>query len=209
MRAARSRFPHHHRRDPSELTAPLPRVPGPSATDLPAGVSVDAILADLADDHVAAPEQYVTDIAAQVQRARDNGIDLSVVVLDSNPRIDTQLRDLATEVVSEDGGTVLVLSPGWVGTFSDTVDRVDLEAAQDRTYTGNPAVSTANFVDSLLEPSPPWTLMTILVIVAVAAAGGATWWAKKARRGADGVRPGGTGRAEPAPAVADDAPRDR
>ncbi|GEM_PF-429176 len=207
MRAARSRFPHH-RRDPTELTAPLPRIPGPSATDLPAGVSVETILADLADDHVSAPEQYVGDIAAQVQRARDNGFDLSVVVLDANPRIDTQLRDLATEVVSEDGGTVLVLSPSWVGSFSDTVDRVDLEAAQDRTYTGNPVVSTTNFVDSLVEPSPPWTLMTLLLIAVVAVAGAATWWAKF-RRGPEGGPHAAAPHAEdPSTIVAED-PADR
>src|SRR5690606_19397099 len=100
---------------------------------------------------------------------------------DHNPRIDSQLRDLATEVAVEDGGTVLVLSPGWVGSFSDTLDRVTLEAAQDRTYTGDPVSATRNFVDSLLEPSPPWTLMTLLLVAVVAGLAGLIYWVKRRR----------------------------
>lgn len=150
------------------MFAPLLRVPGPSATDLPPDVSVSTIRADLGDDYVSAPDEYVSKLVEQVERARDHGIDLAVVVLDRDPVMDSQLRDLATAVASEDGGTVLVLSPGWVGTYSDSLDRVTLEAAQDVTYTGNPVVSTTNFVDSLLSPSPPWTSMTLLVIAVVA-----------------------------------------
>ncbi|UYP20799.1 hypothetical protein OED52_09920 [Rhodococcus sp. Z13] len=163
------------------MSAPLLRVPGPVHTDLPTGVSVDKVLVDLADDQVAAPPEYVDRLVAEVQRARDNGIDLSVVVLDEDPRVDSQLRDLATEVGVEDGGTVLVLSPGWVGTYSDSLDRVTLEAAQDRTYTGDPVVSTRNFVDSVLEPSPPWTGITLVLVLLVALVGGATYWAKVRR----------------------------
>lgn len=164
------------------MSAPLLRIPGPSATDLPPGVTVETILADLRDDQVSAPAGQVDDLVAEVTRARENGIDLSVVVIDRDPRMDSQLRDLATEVGAEDGGTVLVLSPGWVGTFSDSLDRVTLEAAEDRTYTGNPVVSTKNFVDSVTEPAPPWTLLTILLVLFVAAASGATYWAKNRRR---------------------------
>lgn len=163
------------------MSAPLLRIPGPSATDLPPGITLDELLVDLADDQVSAPPDLVADLVDQVARAREHGIDLSVVVVDRNPRIDSQLRDLATEVGAEDGGTVLVLSPGWVGTFSDSLDRVTLEAAQDRTYTGDPVVSTSNFVDSVIEPSPPWTLMTILLVLVVAASTGVTYWSKRRR----------------------------
>lgn len=171
-------LPLHYRR---EMSAPLLRIPGPALTDLPADISLEQVLADLVDDQVSAPAEYVAELAEQVRRAQENGIDLSVIVLDHNPRIDSQLRDLATEVAVEDGGTVLVLSPGWVGSFSDTVDRVTLEAAQDRTYTGDPIVATRNFVDSLLEPSPPWTAMTLIIVAVVAAAAGFTYWVKKRR----------------------------
>ncbi|MEE2032931.1 Rv1476 family membrane protein [Rhodococcus chondri] len=164
------------------MSAPLPRIPGPSVTDLPPGVSLEQVLADLADDQVAAPADRAAELVEQVERARDLGVDLSIVVVERDPRIDSQLRDLATEIGSEDGGTVLVLSPGWVGTYSDNLDRVTLEAAQDRTYTGDPVVSARNFVDSLAEPSQPWTLWTILLIVVVAAAAGVTYLVKSRRR---------------------------
>ncbi|MFD6856802.1 DUF6676 family protein [Rhodococcus sp. NPDC060086] len=195
------------------MSAPLLRIPGPAATDLPPGVTLETILADLADDQVSVPEGVkdselggpelggpelggpeldTSELVEQVQRAQDHGIDLSVVVVESNPYMDSQLRDLATAVGSEDGGTVLVLSPDWVGTFSDSLDRVTLEAAQDRTYTGDPVVSTTNFVDSLLEPSPPWTLMTIVLILVVAAVGALTYLAKRRRAGTEAAA-GATG----------------
>jgi hypothetical protein len=154
----------------------------PSATDLPPGVTLGQVLADLADDQVAAPAGRVDDLVEQVHRAQDHGIDLRVVVVDRDPRMDSQLRDLATEIGAQEGGTVLVLSPGWVGAYSDSLDRVTLEAAQDRTYTGDPVVSTRNFVDSITEPGPPWTAWTILLILVVAAAAGATALAKAVRR---------------------------
>ncbi len=169
------------------MSAPLLRIPGPAATDLPPGVTLETILADLVDDQLSVPENVEnseldpSELVEQVQRAQDHGIDLSVVVVESNPYMDSQLRDLATAVGSEDGGTVLVLSPDWVGTFSDSLDRVTLEAAQDRTYTGDPVVSTTNFVDSLLEPGQPWTLMTLVLILVVAAVGGLTYLAKRRR----------------------------
>ncbi|TCN57958.1 hypothetical protein EV641_10153 [Rhodococcus sp. SMB37] len=185
------------------MSAPLLRIPGPAATDLPPGVTLETVLADLADDQVSVPEDVEiseldpSELVEQVQRAQEHGIDLSVVVVDSNPYMDSQLRDLATAVGSEDGGTVLVLSPDWVGTFSDTVDRVTLEAAQDRTYTGDTVASTTNFVDSLLEPSPPWTFMTIVLILVVAAGGGLTYLAK--RRRVDSEPDAGSGDAQVAP----------
>ncbi|OLL17808.1 MULTISPECIES: Rv1476 family membrane protein [unclassified Rhodococcus (in: high G+C Gram-positive bacteria)] len=167
------------------MSAPLSRVLTPSATDLPPGVSLEQVLADLADDQVSAPPDRVDDLVAVVERAQQHGIDLSIVVLDRDPRLDSQLRDLATDVAGEDGGTVLVLSPGWAGAHSDSIDRVLLESAQDRTYTGDPVASASNFVDALTEPAPPWTLLTVLLLLAVAGAAGATYLAKAVRRRGD------------------------
>ena len=55
-----------------------------------------------------------------------------VVVMEKSPGIDTPLRDVATEIgeVHPDA-TVLVLSPGWAGTYSTSYDRVTLEAGRD------------------------------------------------------------------------------
>ncbi|QNG18861.1 hypothetical protein G4H71_21200 [Rhodococcus triatomae] len=157
----------------------------PRAVELPSGVEVSEILADVAADGVAAPDAVVDELLAVVDRAAGHGIDLSIVVLEENPTRDSELRDLATDVGAEEGGTVLVLSPNWVGSYSDSISRVQLESGQDRTYTGGDAVVAAdNFVDDLLEPGPPWTLLTVLVLGVVALATAALIRAKL-RRGDD------------------------
>lgn len=161
----------------------------PLAADIPPGVALDSIVADVTATGVSAPADVEPELQATVERAANDGIDLSVVVLESNVRHDSQLRDLATAVGSEEGGTVLVLSPGQVGTFSDSISRVVLEAGQDRTYTGDPVLAAGNFLDTIVEPQDPWTAITGVLIVVVAACAGATAAAKIRRRSrtADGV----------------------
>lgn len=156
----------------------------PMAADVPPGVDVDTIVAEVAETGVSAPTSMEDGLRSAVHRAEDNGIDLSVVVVESNPRHDSQLRDLATAVGSQDGGTVLVLSPGQVGSFSDTISRVTLEAGQDRTYTGDPVAAADNFVDTLIGPQTPWTLITGVLILLVAGAAAATAAVKIRRRNA-------------------------
>jgi len=66
---------------------------------------------------------------------------------------------------------VLVLSPGWAGTYSTSYDRVTLEAGQDVAKTSpNPVVGAQAFVDQLRTPIFPWTTFTIVLVLAVAAA---------------------------------------
>ncbi|MGA9869853.1 MAG: DUF6676 family protein [Rhodococcus sp. (in: high G+C Gram-positive bacteria)] len=154
----------------------------PLAADIPPGVDVDTVVAEVAATGVSAPAEVENGLRSAVERAEDNGIDLSIVVVDRDPRHDSQLRDLATAVGAQDGGTVLVLSPGQVGSFSDSVSRVVLEAGQDRTYTGNPVVAADNFVDTLVDPHPHWTWITGLLIVFVAGCAAATAAVKIRRR---------------------------
>ncbi|NIL88347.1 hypothetical protein RhoFasSB10_00629 [Rhodococcus fascians] len=144
----------------------------PLATDIPAGLDVDSIVATVRESGVSAPAAEQDGLTAAVKRAEDHGIDLSIVIVPDEPRHDSQLRDLATAVGAREGGTVLVLSPGQVGTFSDSISRVTLEAGQDRTYTGNHVVAADNFVDTLVEDQTPWGLLTggLVVIVAAVAA---------------------------------------
>nr|WP_296767094.1 DUF6676 family protein [Rhodococcus sp. (in: high G+C Gram-positive bacteria)] len=156
----------------------------PLAADVPPGIDVDAIVAEVAATGVSAPADVEGGLLEAVQRAEQHGIALSVVVVDQNPRHDSQLRDLATAVGARDGGTVLVLSPGQVGSFSDSVSRVVLESGQDRTYTGDPVVAADNFVDTLVDPQTHWTLITVALLVVVAAAGAVTAAVKVRRRSA-------------------------
>jgi hypothetical protein len=65
---------------------------------------------------------------------------------------------------------VLVISPGWAGTYSPVYDRVTLEAGQDVAKTGNPVQSAKNFVSELTTQHFPWTPFTIVLVLAVIAA---------------------------------------
>ena len=107
-------------------------------------------------------------------RAQD-GIDLKIVVIATNPPIDTPLRDIATEVgQAHPGSTVLAISPSFAGTYSPTFDRVTLEAGQDVAKTGDPVQSSKNFVSELTTPHFPWTAFTIVLVLGVVAAAVAT-----------------------------------
>lgn len=169
-------------------------------TSIPVGVDPDVIAAELGVDRVSAPRSIEPGLLAVVERARDHGIDLNVVVLDRDPIHDSQLRDLATDLGDHIGGTVLVLSPGQNGSYSDVISRVTLEAGQDRTYTGNPVTSANNFLDTLLQPGPPWTAMTISLVLLVALVLGVLYLVN-ARRDADRTAP-----STPAEGVVDGEP---
>ena len=144
--------------------------------DTPHEECMAEVKADVAADGVAAPAPDVAGLREVVADAAARGIDLKVVVLSASPPIDTPLRDIATEVgQSQPGSTVLVLSPGWAGTYSTDYDRVLLEAGQDVAKTApNPVQGAQNFVDQLGTPIFPWTAFTIVLLIAVAGAAVAT-----------------------------------
>ncbi|MHC9292761.1 DUF6676 family protein [Mycobacterium sp. LTG2003] len=134
-----------------------------------------AVQADVRDDGVSAPAADVDALRQVVSDARQQGIDLKIVVLPRNPGIDTPLRDIATEVgQANPGSTVLALSPSFAGTYSPTLDRVTLEAGQDVAKTGNPVLSSQNFVGEITTPDFPWTALTIVLVLGVAAGAVAT-----------------------------------
>lgn len=147
-----------------------------SAVGLPVATPLDtcmaAVQADVAEDGVAAPAADVPGLLDVVSGAEDRGIDLKVVVLEQSPPIDTPLRDIATQVGQQHpGATVLVLSPGWAGSYSTTYDRVVLEAGQDvAKLAPNPVQGTQNFVDQLNTPDFGWTAFTIGLVFAVTGA---------------------------------------
>ncbi|MFC8045753.1 DUF6676 family protein [Nocardia sp. NPDC057353] len=162
---------------------------GPMATGLPEGTDLDAIRADLAGDHVAAPsgtdQQELADLVAQ---ARADGIELSVVVVPGNPWHDSQLRDLATEVSKFEHGTVAVFSDDWIGTDSDSISRVRLEWAEDtaKYKGGDTAAAVGVFTQRLQEPEGiSWSVLTgVLIAITVLLVGGLAWL-KARRRGSE------------------------
>ncbi len=147
-----------------------------SAVGLPVATPLDtcmaAVQADVDVDGVAAPAADVPGLQDVVAGAADRGLDLKVVVMEQSPPIDTPLRDVATQVGQQHpGATVLVLSPGWAGSYSTTYDRVLLEAGQDvAKLAPNPVQGAQNFVDQLNTPDFGWTAFTIGLVLAVSAA---------------------------------------
>lgn len=112
-----------------------------------------AVKADVAADGVAAPATDVAALQKVVASAKEHGIDLKVVVMDKSPAIDTPLRDIATEIGQDSpGSTVLVLSPGWAGTYSTTYDRVILEAGQDVAKTAPIRLSVRRHLSTNCKP---------------------------------------------------------
>jgi hypothetical protein len=143
----------------------------------PPDVCMDRVLSDVSDDGVSAPvadskqERQAAELRQVVADARKEGIDLKIVVVPTNPPVDTPLRDIATEVgQAYPGSTVLAVSPIWAGTYSPVYDRVTLEAGQDVAKTGDPVQSSKNFVSELTTHHFPWTPFTIVVVLAVIAA---------------------------------------
>ena len=133
---------------------------------------MEQVQADVADDGVSVPPARQADVPALrqvVENARDEGIDLKIVVIDVNPPIEMPLRDIATEVgEANPGSTVLTLSPSFAGTYSPEFDRVTLEAGQDVAKTGDPVQSSENFLGELTATHFPWTPFTIVLVLVVA-----------------------------------------
>jgi hypothetical protein len=145
---------------------------------IPPDVDMNQVLADVRDDGVSVPAadaKVVPELRQVIGDAREHGIDLKIVVISTNPPIDTPLRDIATEVGEEyPGSTVLAMSPTWAGTYSSTFDRVTLEAGQDIAKNGDPVASSKNFVSELSTSHFPWTAFSVVLVVLVLGAAVAT-----------------------------------
>lgn len=161
---------HLRRRYGAWVTGPhvLPHIPG----YIPPDVDMTLVKAQVGDGGVSAPAGAdLTALRQVVTEAGRDGIDLKIVVIETNPPIDTPLRDIATEVgAAYPGSTVLTISPFYAGTYSPVYDRVTLEAGQDLAKTGDPVQSSKNFVAELQTPDFPWMPFTIVLVVGVAVA---------------------------------------
>jgi hypothetical protein len=138
---------------------------------IPPDVDMNQVKADVGDDGVSVAPAYAKDTPALrqvVADAREQGIDLKIVMIATDPPIDTPLRDIATEVgQAYPGSTVLAMSPIWAGTYSKNFDRVTLEAGQDLAKNGDPVQSSKNFVSELTTPHFPWTAFSVVLVFAV------------------------------------------
>lgn len=150
---------------------------------------MDIVRANVADSGVSVPigtsSEVQTQLREVVEEAASQGIDLKIVVIGANPPIHTPLRDIASEVgEANPGATVLALSPGYAGTYSPEFDRVTLEAGEDQAKTGDPVLSSQNFVAELTTSHFPWTPFTVVLVLAVALAAVTTRvlqkWGKRA-----------------------------
>jgi hypothetical protein len=138
---------------------------------IPPDVDMNAVNAAVGTDGVSAPGADIAALKQVVADAHAKGIDLKIVVIPTNPPIDTPLRDIATEVGKlHPESTVLAISPSFAGTYSRQFDRVTLEAGQDVAKTGNPVQSSQNFVSELTTSHFPWTPFTIILVLGVAVA---------------------------------------
>ncbi len=171
------------------MTGPhvLPFLPG----YIPPDVDINQVKADVAEDGVSAPGADEAALRQVVADARNEGIDLKIVVIGTNPPIDTPLRDIAAEVgQAYPGSTVLAISPSFAGTYSPAFDRVTLEAGQDLAKTGDPVQSSKNFVGELSTSHFPWTAFTILLVVLVVGAVAATRFVQVQARRSASTQPG-------------------
>lgn len=142
--------------------------------EVPVWLDYQAVVADLADDGVSAPEPFVDGLRTVVNDAAARGLDLKVVYTEAPAPVHADTRDLATLLNQEFAGTVFVRTPLFVGSSSDTIPRHKLEAGQDDALEEfDPVASAAVFAHKVTAPSPPWGAMTaltiVLAIVAIAA----------------------------------------
>lgn len=152
-----------------------PDVCGPVGQDpasTPVATCMDLVIDDVRGDGVSAsPTQDIDGLTGVVAAARQQGIDLKIIVVDTDPPTDPPLRDVATEVGQAfPGSTVLVLSPSESGTYSATYDRMTLEAGEDVAQGRGAVQGAQNFVGELTSPHFPWTAMTIVIMLGVIAA---------------------------------------
>lgn len=78
----------------------------------------------------------------------------------------TDARDLAAFLGEEYDGTILVRTPVFIGSSSDSIPRHQLEAGQDDAWEEfDPVASAAVFAHKVTAPAPPWGALTAAAIV--------------------------------------------
>ncbi|WP_448850777.1 Rv1476 family membrane protein [Corynebacterium sp. 335C] len=150
----------------------------------PPEFNADLIREQLAQDRVAATDPKL-DVALQgvVVQAHDKGVgELRIVVLDWQPEGDHVTRDLAQQILAQDGGTVVVRAPGELVAVSEDFPRAALENAQlEGMETWDYTMGMSDFVDALAEWSMPYTGLNLIAlgVLAILAVGlPLVWWTR-------------------------------
>ena len=161
---------------------PLAAPEGATGTNLPESVDMQAIKAAVRADRVSAPDDQVPALRQLVADAKADGHDVSFVVLPGAQFKFTIYRDIASEVQSEVGGTVIVLGANSVGSSSPNFSRVVQEEATDNLTLTNPPLAARQMWDQMSGPSLNWTAITlVLIVVVVVGAVVARWRQVRAR----------------------------
>lgn len=149
-------------------------------------LDIPGIVAQLRTTGVYAPADQRAELEKVVDGADADGHDLHVVVLDDAYTPFTVYRDIATELQSQVGGTVLVMGPSGRGTASSEFTRVQLEdGTSNITHGASSAQAAQQIYDGASAPSMDWTVVTIvLVILVVLAAAGTRLVTVRRRRSA-------------------------
>ncbi|NMO00364.1 hypothetical protein HH308_03945 [Gordonia sp. TBRC 11910] len=160
----------------------------PYGSPVPAGIDIAAIRKDLLSTGVSAPSDQVAALKDVVAYGHSRGHDFKFVVLTDKQAKFTYYRDVAIELQSSTGGTVIVLGPNAVGSQGPDFSRVDQEeAAQNNLTLSNPPQAARHMVDDLLTPSTNWTAITLMLmfVVIVGAVVGRLMQRRRADRNAD------------------------
>lgn len=160
--------------------------PMPIFTEVPTDIDLAALEQSLTSTGVAIlnPELKgkTDELANVVAQVRGDGIEnFTVVVLAHDYNPDTSLRDLGNQVHKDIGAdstmTVLVMSPNQVAGYSNQLSRFQIEKGQDGSGPGrlelsNPPAAAADFADTALDATFPWTGFTVGLILLTAALAG-------------------------------------
>lgn len=134
-----------------------------------AGISIDAVVASLGEDHVATIGSRFSEraLAQVVADARAKNLELSVVSV-GDRLIKSDAQELAAEVASRVGGTVLVLSPTAGGQYSSQLSSTQQQDARSALLAaGDDDVAAARaYVDSATATGFPWAIVGIVVLIA-------------------------------------------
>ncbi|MGO3327621.1 Rv1476 family membrane protein [Gordonia sp. (in: high G+C Gram-positive bacteria)] len=154
--------------DPVVFTVAAPDPAGGRPADAWADLDLAAITAKLKATGVVAPADQTPELTKLVKEAKADGHDLFVFVTDKNYAPFTVYRDIAHELQTSTGGTVLVFGAGGLGTSSTDFSRVQIEDATAEKTTGASVPQAAREIyEKATDPNVDWTLVTIALIVVV------------------------------------------